>query len=284
MNKMKQHISFVLVCLMVSAFAKAQSQQPPQQDNSAYESAMAQGLDYANDNNFPKAEAAYRKAKALNPESAEASYNMGNLYYNNDKKYNAAEGYRAAATTSKSKAEKHKAFHNMGNTFMDNKQFPEAVEAYKNALRNDPTDDETRYNLALAKQEEEKQGGGGGGDDKDKKDKCSNEDEQKNEDGDQDDKSGGDNEGDKEKEGDKDKGDKGEGKDDPKGENQEGKDGDGKPKEQEGKQPQQRVEGQMTPQQIRQILEAMNNEEQKIQDKINAQKVKGRKVRTEKDW
>jgi len=281
MNKIKKYVGVAVVVLMGSAFAKAQSQQP---DNSGYESAMAQGLDYASDGNFTKAEASYRKAKALQPESTEAAYNMGNLYYKNEKKYNAAESYRSAATTAKSKAEKHKAFHNMGNTFMENKQYAEAVEAYKNALRNDPTDDETRYNLALAKKEEEKQGGGGGDDNKDKQDKGDNEDEQKNKDGDQDDKSGGDNKGDKEKEGDKDKGDQGEGKDDPKGENQEGKDGDGKPKEQEGKQPQQRVEGQMTPQQIRQILEAMNNEEQKIQDKINAQKVKGSKKKTDKDW
>ncbi|PRP67826.1 tetratricopeptide repeat protein [Nonlabens agnitus] len=281
MNNVKQYIGFLGMFLMCFAFAKAQSQQP---DNTAYESAMAQGVDYAADNNFPKAEASYRKAKALQPESTEASYNLGNLYYKNKKGYNAAENYTTAATTAKTKAEKHKAFHNLGNTFMENKRFSEAVEAYKNALRNDPTDDETRYNLALAKQEEEKQGGGGGGDDQDKKDKGDNEDQNDNKDGDQDDKSGGDNEGDKEKEGDKDKGDQGEGKDDPKGENQEGKDGDGKPKEQEGKQPQQRVEGQMTPQQIRQILEAMNNEEQKIQDKINAQKVKGTKKKTEKDW
>jgi len=280
MNKLVQHTIVIVLIFGVFAFAKAQSPQP---DNTAYESAMAQGLDYANDKNFPKAEAAYRKAKALQPESTEASYNLGNVYYGNDKKYNAVENYRAAATTAKSKAEKHKAFHNMGNTFMDNKQYAEAVEAYKNALRNDPTDDETRYNLALAKQEKEKQGGGGG-DDKDQKDKGDNKDENKNKDGDQDDKSGGDDKGDKEKEGKDKEGDKGEGKDDPKGENQEGKDGDGKPKEQEGKQPQSRVEGQMTPQQIRQILEAMNNEEQKIQDKINAQKVKGSKKKTEKDW
>jgi tetratricopeptide (TPR) repeat protein len=280
MNKYIENTIVILFVCGVFAFAKAQSPQP---DNKAYESAMAQGLDYAADKNFPKAEASYRKAKALNPKAAEASYNLGNLYYENEKKYNASENYTTAVTNSTSKAEKHKAFHNMGNTFMDNKQFPEAVEAYKSALRNDPTDDETRYNLALAKQEKEKQGGGGGDGD-DKPDKGDNKDENENKDGDQDDKSGGDKKGDKEKEGKDKEGDKGEGKDDPKGENQEGKDGDGKPKEQEGKQPQPRVEGQMTPQQIRQILEAMNNEEQKIQDKINAQKVKGRKVKTEKDW
>lgn len=278
MNKYIENTIVILFVCGVSAFAKAQLPQP---DNKAYEAAMGEGLEYASNKNFPKAEASYRKAKALNPKAAEATYNLGNLYYENEKKSNAAENYRTAATNTTSKAEKHKAFHNMGNTFMDNKQYPEAVEAYKSALRNDPTDDETRYNLALAKQEKEKQGGGDG---EDKPDKGDNKDENENKDGDQDDKSGGDKKGDKEKEGKDKEGDKGEGKDNPKGENQEGKDGDGKPKEQEGKQPQPRVEGQMTPQQIRQILEAMNNEEQKIQDKINAQKVKGRKVKTEKDW
>ncbi|HAV54019.1 MAG TPA: hypothetical protein DCX41_03680, partial [Aequorivita sp.] len=38
-----------------------------------------------------------------------------------------------------------------GNTYMNEKKYTEAVEAYKNALRNNPNDDETRYNLALAK-------------------------------------------------------------------------------------------------------------------------------------
>ncbi|WP_041495611.1 tetratricopeptide repeat protein [Nonlabens marinus] len=278
MNNRVQHILVMVMVCGVFAFAKAQSPQP---DNKAYESAMAQGLDYAADSNFPKAEAAYRKAKAVNPQSVEAPYNLGNLYYENKKGYNAIENYTAAATKSTSKAEKHKAFHNLGNTFMEAKQFSQAVEAYKNALRNDPTDDETRYNLALAKQEKEKQGGGGGGDDK--PDKGDNKDENKNKDGDQDEKSGGDNKGENEKEGKDKEGDKGDDKNDPKGENQEGKDGDGKPNEQKDQQ-QKRVEGQMTPQQIRQILEAMNNEEQKIQDKINAQKVKGRKKTTEKDW
>ncbi|MBT8318612.1 MAG: hypothetical protein KJP01_00600, partial [Gramella sp.] len=51
------------------------------------------------------------------------------------------------------------------------------------------------------------------------------------------------------------------------------------------KQQQQRpTQGQLSPQQIQSLLEAMNNEEKKVQDKINAQKAKGMKVKTEKDW
>ena len=42
--------------------------------------------------------------------------------------------------------------------------------------------------------------------------------------------------------------------------------------------------GQMSPQQMKNILEAMQNQEQKVQQKMNAEKQKGAKVRTEKDW
>ena len=63
---------------------------------------------------------------------------------------------------------------------MNEERYKEAVEAYKNALRNDPTDDETRYNLALAKKllEDQQQEGGDDGDDKNKEDQ--NKDDQNN--------------------------------------------------------------------------------------------------------
>jgi hypothetical protein len=35
---------------------------------------------------------------------------------------------------------------------------------------------------------------------------------------------------------------------------------------------------------VKSLLEAMNNEEKKTQDKINAEKQKGAKVKTDKDW
>lgn len=52
---------------------------------------------------------------------------------------------------------------------------------------------------------------------------------------------------------------------------------------QDEKEQQQQI-GKMTPEQIKQLLETMNNEEQKTQKKVNAQQVKGPKKSQEKDW
>ncbi|WP_298951897.1 tetratricopeptide repeat protein [uncultured Nonlabens sp.] len=278
---MIKQIIVVLVFLGGYAFAKAQEK--PSIDP-VYENAIAKAQEYAKKGNFNLAEAAYKKAKAVNPKATDAAYNLGNLYYDHTKKYNASNNYIAAAEAATTKEEKHRIYHNQGNLLLENKEYKKAVEVYKKALRNDPTDEETRYNLALAKKEEEKQGGGGGGgdDENDKKDD-SESDDQDNKEGDKDKNSDGKNDGkENEKEGDDKKGD-GEGDKDKDGKPNDGKDGDGEPKKQDQKAPQ-RVEGKMTPQQISQILEAMNNEEQKIRDKVNAKKAQGPAKKSEKDW
>ena len=281
-NAMK--LAVVVMIFMGSAFAKAQQEQQPQK-NIAFEKALKMAQEEAEDGNEALAEAAYKKAIALNPEAAGASYNLGNLHFNKNRRFEASADYQTAAEAATTKEEKHKIYHNAGNTLYENKQYKQAVEAYKNALRNDPTDEETRYNLALAKREKDKQGGGGGGgddqDNKDDKEQGGDQDDKKE--GDQDQNSDGNNEGDQNKKDGDDK--KGDGKDqeDDKGKNSEGKDGDGKPKEQKGKAPQ-RQKGKLTPQQVRQLLEAMSNEEQKIQEKVNAKKAKGAAVKSEKDW
>lgn len=252
------------------------------------------------DGNFPKAEGEYRKAIAKNPADPVAKYNLANSYYNTEKYDEAHQRYIETAKIATTKLEKHKTFHNQGNTYMEQKKYKEAVEAYKNALRNNPKDDETRYNLALAKKmlEQQQQQNDQNQDNKDQN-KDQNQDDKDQEGENKEDQK--DKEEDKDKEGDqKDKGDKGEDEKDKgeedkdkegdpkdekdKGKDQEGKkDGEGKPEEQQ-QQPPQQVQGQLSPQQVKNLLDAMNNEEKKVQDKINAKKVKGTKTRTDKDW
>ena len=227
--------------------------------------------------NFISAEKEYRKAISKAPSVVAGSYNLGNSYYEKGNYEEALYRHSQAAENATSKAEKHKAYHNIGNILMKKELCQEAVEAFKNALRNDPTDDETRYNLVVAKkcaeQQENKKEKEEDKKDEDKEDE--NKDEDKKEDekkddpedkGDQDKK-----EGDDEKNEDgKPKDEKDQGKADKKDDKQKGKP---KPKP-----------GQLSPQQIKNLLEAMNNQEQKVQEKINAEKQKAVKVKPEKDW
>ena len=57
--------------------------------------------------------------------------------------------YADAVEITKERPSKHRNFHNIGNALMQLKDYKGAVEAYKNALRNNPNDDETRYNYLV---------------------------------------------------------------------------------------------------------------------------------------
>jgi tetratricopeptide (TPR) repeat protein len=235
-------------------------------------------------NQFIDAEADYRRAISKNGENAVAKYNLGNAYYNKDSYSEAFSRYKQAGEIAQTKAQKHKAFHNIGNVFMKNKEYEKAVEAYKNALRNNPTDDETRYNLALAKellkkQQQEQQN------DQEKDDQEKEDDQNNKGEGDNEKK---DDEGEEKKEEENDKGDEGDNKENEK----EGDDGDQKkenPQDKQQNKPNDQQKGkprqsQLSPQQIKALLQAMNNEEKKVQEKMNAAKVKGAKTKNEKDW
>ncbi len=233
------------------------------------------------ENKFVEAEVEYRKAIAKSDENVAAPYNLGNAYYTKETYSEAFGRFKEAGELASEKADKHKAYHNMGNVFMKRKEYEKAVEAYKQALRNGPNDEETRYNLALAKEmlKKEQQQNDQNKDNKDDQDQKDKKEDQKE----------GDNKEENKDQDQKDQGDKGDQKEDQK---EDQKDGEGDQKEEQQKQPEQGEQqqeqqprpNQLSKQQIQNLLEAMQNEEKKVQEKIDAQKVKGVKVKNEKDW
>ncbi|MEN3323632.1 tetratricopeptide repeat protein [Mariniflexile soesokkakense] len=237
-----------------------------------------EGNNLINEDDFVSAEKEYRKAISEQGTTVAGIYNLGNSYIKKGSYEEALYRLDQAAKIATSKVEKHKAYHNIGNVLMENKKCKEAVEAYKNALRNDPSDEETRYNLGLAKicaeQQKDKEDDKKDDKDKDKKDDKKDQEKKEGDDKkDQDQKDKGDQD---KKEGDDKKDDKGKPKDE--------KNDKGKGDEKEKQQPPQPRPGQMSPQQVKSLLEAMNNQEQKVQEKVNAEKQKGYKIKTEKDW
>lgn len=111
---------------------------------------MRSGNKLYNDSLFVKAEVDYRKALELNPKSTDAMYNLGNALLMQNKAKEAMEQFDAVTRIEKDKGKLARAYHNMGVILQSSKQYPQCIEAYKQSLRNNPHDDETRYNLALA--------------------------------------------------------------------------------------------------------------------------------------
>lgn len=102
------------------------------------------------DSIYIDAEINYRKALDVNPQSTIAMFNLGNTLLWQNKQQEAMEQFVSAAQIEKDKDKKGKIFHNIGVIFHSQKEYAKAIEAYKESLRNNPKDDETRYNLALA--------------------------------------------------------------------------------------------------------------------------------------
>ena len=226
-------------------------------------------------NSFLEAEKNYRMALSEMPSNTKGAYNLGNAYYNAEL-YDEALARLLEAARKGTKLEKHRAYHNIGNVLMQDKQCKKAVEAYKNALRNDPKDEESRYNLAIA-QECAKEEGGGSDDDQEEKEE--NQDQQKkNEEKKDSDKEQDEEEKNKDKGEEEDRSNKGE---DEKKENSQPQDKGDESSDTKKPEPQ---AGKLSPQQIKNLLEAMNNEEKKVQEKVNASKKKGIKVKSDKDW
>lgn len=279
-------IVMILCISIISLNSFAQQSKEQTKELKAAQNYLSEAQQMLQKEKFPDAEANYRQAISLNPKDETAKYNLGTAYYGKEKNAEAMLRFKQAAVTATTKADKHRAFHNLGNTYMNEKKYTEAVESYKNALRNNPNDDETRYNLALAKdlldknppppEDQNDKNDDKNDDNKDQDNQDKQDQDDKNKDGDKGD------EGDQKD--DKDKGDQKDKKDEGDKDKDEGKSD--KPKDSEGDKPQQQqpVPGQLSPQQVKSLLEAMNNEEKKTQEKINAEKQKGAKVKSDKDW
>lgn len=111
---------------------------------------IRKGNRFYTDSVYVKAEVNYRKALDTNPKSVISMYNLGNTLLRQNKDKEAMEQYVTASKMEKDKSKLAQIYHNMGVVFQSGKDYMKAIAAYKESLRNNPKDDETRYNLALA--------------------------------------------------------------------------------------------------------------------------------------
>ncbi len=191
-------------------------------------------------------EISYRSALEKNPTSVKGNFNLGGSLFKQDK-FDEAKGTFEGITQSGADANiRAKAFHNLGNTLFKQQKFAEAADAYKSALRLNPADSETKYNLSEVlrmlreQQNQQNQGDGKGKDDEKQNDK--NDDKQKQNDP-------------QDKQDDK---------------NQQNK--------------QQPQEQKISPEDAKRMLEAIQKNERNVQQKVLEKQAKEVKVRVDKNW
>ncbi len=132
--------------LLLLCFAAAASAQADRQH-------IRQGNRLYHRQDFEGAEVSYNKAAQANSANAQALYNYGCALMQQEKDSAAIVHFQTAGQMETNKLRKAKSYHNIGVICQSHQMFAEAIDAYKESLRNNPKDDETRYNLALCQRQ-----------------------------------------------------------------------------------------------------------------------------------
>lgn len=148
-KKREQVVRMIVTLFMLMSWTIAYSQTDRQ--------SIRQGNRLYHQQEFAKSEVEYRKAISNNPNNAQAIYNLGCALMAQQKDSAAVVQFQNAGKMEKGKFRKAKSFHNIGFICQRHQMYGEAIEAYKEALRNNPSDHETRYNLALCKRQQKNQ-------------------------------------------------------------------------------------------------------------------------------
>jgi Ca-activated chloride channel family protein len=238
-----KNISSIVFLILFSLSATAQTKEFEAQKKKSRTLIRNGNSSYQN-NNFNKAELNYRKALVIDPKSKSANYNLGNTLYSQQKFQESQEYYEKSIDKNDDKLSRARAYHNMGNACFKSNQLEQAILAYENALKLNPSDMETKYNLAMAKKQQQNRAGGKNDQKQDKKDNQNKKDDQK--------KSGG--------------------------------NGNPQEKPEEAKSEPKPDNKSMSKEQAQRLLEALKNQEQNTQNKMEAKKTKPEPKKGEKDW
>ena len=208
---------------------------------------LRDGNNLYKDSLYNDAEMKYRKSLEKDQNYFTASYNLADAIYKQERFEESSLLFEGLIDNAKTKDEKAKLYHNLGNSLFKQQKLKESIQAYKDALKNNPKDEETRHNLALAKkmlqQQEESQ---------QEQEENQEENQEKNQ-------------------------------EEKQQKNQEEKQQQEQKDKQEKEQKQQEKED-MSKEDAEKMLEALQQQEKELQEKMQKKKIKGKKVKVLKDW
>ena len=205
--------------------------------------------------NYVEAEAKYMGALSKNPASAEANFNLGDALYRQGRFEEAEQRFGALGQLPVGPEQWAQGFYNQGNAQVrqyqntsNKEKLTQALEAYKQSLRLNPDDREAKFNLAYVQKLLENENGGGGGENN------QDQDQDQNQDQDQDQNQG-------------------------QNQNQDQQNNDEQPDEGQQSPP----EGRMSREEAEQLLNAMQNSEDRTREKVDEQAAAAA-ARSGKNW
>jgi tetratricopeptide (TPR) repeat protein len=228
----------------------------PVNSSFAQRSEINEGVDQYHSEKFADAEVNFKKGKEIAPDRFEAHFNLGDAYYKQQRYDESLKEFYSSLELTDKPEMKAKAYHNIGNSLLKSQKYKESIEAYKNALRINPNDQETKYNISYALKQMEKQ----------------QNQQQQNQNKDQN------------KENQEQNKDQNQEQNDQKDQqqNDQNKPDQNEQAQQDNTQTQQQPKDQISKEEAERILQALKNNEQDIQKKIR--KKTGVVVKREKDW
>ena len=246
----KLNISSVLFVLILFAIGSQESL------SQSLRGLINEGVENYNEGNFSDAEVNFKKGVEKSPESFEAKFNLGDAFFKQERYDEAIKSYNSASAFAKDDLEKARVHYNIGNSLLKAQKIEESIEEYKKSLKLNPGDQEAKYNLSYAlellknKDDQQQQKN-----DKDQN-KDKNQDQNKDQNQDQDKK-------DQQKD-------------------QQNKQDQQKQDQQDKKQQQQPQQQKISKEEAERILEALKDNEKDLQKELR--KIKGKRVKTDKDW
>lgn len=243
---MRQVLAFIALLLCAASVNAQRGNDLIKEGNKLYEKGE-----------FGEAEVRYRKSEEEKADPFISRFNLGTSLFKQERFDEAAAAFQQLPSMTEDKQQKAAAYHNLGNTMLKMKKYQESVDAYKQSLRFNPKDEETKYNLSYARrmlQQQQQQQDQNKDDKQDKNEEKQDQQQQQN----------------------KDK------KDDQKDDQQQQQPQDQKD-DQQDKQQQQPKENQLSREDAERMLDAINQDEREIRERMDQQK-RGPRRNVEKDW
>lgn len=294
---------FLILAITVCIFPQAQAQNT----DIAKKDLVREGNKLYKMAEYAASDSLFAAAATLDSTYSTALYNLGNSSYLGGNPGTAKAAWMKSLLNTADEKGKTDIFYNLAGIEMDGKNYGEAIKLYKDALRRDPTDEQARYNLALAQKllkdqqqnqnnqnnqqnQQDQNNQDNKNDNKDNKDNQddknkdnNNKDNNKDKDNNKNNDDNKDNQNDKNKDNNQNNNDNNDNKDKDKDNNNNGGNKDDKNNQNGpsgGNTPQQQ---QLSPD-AQQMLRAIGREEQKTQDKVKGKKVQGAVKKAVKDW